>query len=75
MRQQLVDRAGSMRWQAHQYVFEVGVRIMAIELGGLDQTHDGGSALACHQRSCEQPVLPSRRPGPDLPFVVVVVDR
>ena len=46
MGQQLVDHAGALRWQARQNIFEVGIRIMPVELGALDQTHHRRSALA-----------------------------
>lgn len=47
---------------------------MAVQLRGLDQSHDRRSTLTTAQRSCEQPVGAAQRPGPDLVFHPVVVD-
>jgi transposase len=46
MGQQLADSAIALRRQAGQHIFQIGIRIMPIELGTLDQTHDGRTALA-----------------------------
>ena len=34
---------------ARQIILDFGIRIMPIELGTLDQTHDGRTPLACAQ--------------------------
>lgn len=68
MRQQLVD-VGARR--AGSRVSTSLMRVMSIELGGLDETHDGRT-LTCHQRAGEQPVLAPGRPRPNLLLVVVV---
>ncbi len=47
---------------------------MPIELGRLDQAHDGRGVLTREQRPGEEPVLASRGPWPDLLFVEIVVD-
>ncbi len=39
MRQELVDSAGFVHGQAREHVLQVGVRIVAVELSGLDQAH------------------------------------
>jgi len=44
-----VDLAGLLRWQTSQYVFQVSMRFMAVQLGGLDQAHEVGGALAAAQ--------------------------
>lgn len=54
---QVLDAAAGARRQLVHHVFEVGVRVVPVELGRLDQAHDGGSALARAQRAGKQPVL------------------
>lgn len=66
--------AGLLSWQPFQHVLQVGVRLVAIQLGALDQAHDGGSALATAQLPGEQPVGTSERPGADQVLDPVVVD-
>lgn len=44
-----MDLAGLVRRQPFQHVFQVGMRLMAVQLGGLDQAHDGSGALATAQ--------------------------
>src|ERR1700676_4206558 len=51
------------------------MRIMSIELRGLDQTHDGGCALTGAKRSSEEPVVAAECYRPDPVFDMVVVDR
>ena len=46
MRQQFADLTVRLSRQARQDVLEVKERVMAIELGRLDQTHDGGGPFA-----------------------------
>lgn len=54
MRQEFADVLIALCGQSFEYVFEVGVRIVSVDFGGLDQTGDGGSALVglimCHRR-------------------------
>jgi len=45
MWQQLVDGTGLLGRQSSQYVLEVDVGIVAVELRRLDQTHDRRRAL------------------------------
>jgi hypothetical protein len=49
MRLEFVDQTGRMSRQPAKYVFEVGVRVVTIDFGRLDQTHDGSSAFASPQ--------------------------
>lgn len=35
-----------LRWQARQDILEIGIRIMPIEFGTLDQTHHRSTTLA-----------------------------
>lgn len=46
MREQLADPAVGLSRQARQDVLQIQEGIMAVELGGMDQTHDGGSPFA-----------------------------
>ncbi len=47
--QEFMDLAGLLRRQPFQHVFQVGMRLMAVQLGALNQAHDGGGALATAQ--------------------------
>ena len=75
MRQEFSDQMVFVRGQALQHILEVGVRVVPVESGALNQAHDCSRTLACPQRACEQPVFLSNRNGPDLVFCPVVVDR
>ena len=46
MRQEFGDQMVFVRGQTLQHVFEIGVGIMPIEPGTLDQAHDGSRTLA-----------------------------
>jgi hypothetical protein len=74
MRQEFADVLIALCGQSFEYVFEVGVRIVSVEFGGLDQTGEGGSALAGRQRAGKKPILATRGSGADLLLVVVIVD-
>lgn len=74
MRQQLADLTGPVRGQSPQHFAQVGMRIVPMELGRLDQAHDGGRTLACQQRARKQPVLAPNRNGLHLVLDLVVVD-
>jgi hypothetical protein len=52
----LIEIAHRLCWQTFKYIFEISVRIVTIQFGGLDQTHHHSGALAGTQRSTEQPV-------------------
>ena len=56
MREQFVKSAGGLGWEALEDVFEVAIRIMSVELRGLDQAHDGGGTLTGAKRSGKEPV-------------------
>lgn len=45
MRQQFLDPTGRLRGQPLQHVLEVGVRIVAIDVGRVHQAHDGCGPL------------------------------
>jgi len=42
MRQEFADTAGRLGGQALEHFLEIAIRIMAVELSGLDQAHDHG---------------------------------
>jgi hypothetical protein len=46
MREQLIDAAVHMGWQSCQHVLEIGPRIVAMQLRGLQQAHHDGGALS-----------------------------
>ena len=75
MGQQFADAAGRLRRQPLEHVADVGIGLEPIELGRVDQAHDGGGALAGAQRSSEEPVLPPNRDWADAVLHPVVVDR
>ena len=56
MRQEIFEAAGALSRQSLEHVFKVSIRIVAVELGGLDQAHDHGGALAGAQGAGEEPV-------------------
>lgn len=47
--QEFVDLAGLVGRQPFQHILQVGVGLVAVQLGALDQAHDGGGALATAQ--------------------------
>src|SRR5438105_1981933 len=73
--QQLLDPAVQLRGQPREHVLEVDPRLVAIELGRLQQAHHDSSALAGQLASNEQPVAPTESPRPNSILDVVVVDR
>lgn len=73
VRQQLLEPTRRLGWQALQDVLEVAMRIMSVELRGLDQAHDGGGALTCTQGTGEEPVGSSESNRPDSVLDMVVV--
>lgn len=57
MWQQFFDLAVLPRRQASQYVLQIRIRIMPLELGTLNQAHHRSRTLARTQGAGEQPVL------------------
>jgi len=51
MRQQLLDAAGRKRRQTFEHVFQVDIRIMTVELGGLDALFSAYGSAAPRRRS------------------------
>ena len=64
-----------LRGQTLQHIFQIGVGIVPIEPGALNQAHDRSHTLACSQGASEQPVFSSDSNRPDLVLRPVVVDR
>jgi hypothetical protein len=75
VREQFIESTGSLRREALKDVFEIPIRIVSYELGGLDEAHDRSGALAGAQRSCEEPVASAESYRTDTVFDLVVVDR
>src|SRR5260221_3642075 len=73
-REQLVEPPGRVGGDAREQVAQVGLRIDAGELGGLDQAVEGGRPQATLVRAGEQPVLAADGHGADGPLGGVVVD-
>jgi hypothetical protein len=53
MRQQLVDSAVELRRQPRQNVFQISIRIKAIDIGALNQTHRGSGTLPRSLAACK----------------------
>jgi len=71
--QQLCDLAVLLRGQAGQHIFEIGIRVMPVEPGAVDQAHDGSGALAGAQGANKQPVASPNGDRADPVLDVVVV--
>lgn len=56
MGQKFVHLASLLGRQPFQHILQVGIGLMAVQLGTLNEAHDGDSTLATAQRSGEQPV-------------------
>lgn len=74
MRQQFLDPAVRMCGQMREHVLQIGVGVVSIEFGGLDQAHDSCRAFAGTHGACKQPILSPHRDRPDLLFNVIVID-
>lgn len=74
MRQQFLDPAGRLGWQAIEYVLEVAMRIVAVELRRLDQAHRRRGALPATPRSSEQPARAPECDRSDPVLDPVIVD-
>ena len=53
--QQFFDAIRRVRRQPIENVFEIRVRFMTVDLGGMQQTHDVGGALSDSQAAGKQP--------------------
>ena len=73
MRKQLVNQVRPVHRQPRQHILEVGIRIMSVEFGRLDQAHGRSRTLTCSQRARKQPIRAPKRNRPDLVLDPVVV--
>ena len=53
MRQEFGDQMIFVCWQALQHIFQIGIRVVPIEPGALNQAHDRSRPLAGPQRARE----------------------
>ena len=74
MWQQFFDLAVFLRRQASQHIFQVGIGIMPIELGALNQAHHRSRALPRPQGTGEQPVAAPNGNRTNLVLDPIVVD-
>src|SRR4029453_5340610 len=73
--EEFLDAAVRMRGQPLEHVPEVGMWVVPVELGRLQQAHHDRGALSGELAAAEQPCLPSHGPGSDLVLQMVVVQR
>ena len=59
MREKFFEPTGGLGRQALEHVLEVTVRIVSVELRGLDSAHDVGGALSRTLGSDEEPARPA----------------
>jgi hypothetical protein len=75
MRQKLVYSAHWVGRQTLEHILEVlSIRVVSVELGRLDQAHNGGSTLTGAKRPGEQPVGSAQSHRPDPVFEMIVVN-
>jgi hypothetical protein len=60
VREQFFKSTGRLSREAFENVLETAIRIMIVQLGGLDEAHDVGDALASSLRSGKKPVRPAK---------------
>jgi len=65
MRQQLLDPAVQLRRQSGEHVFQVGPRLMPVELGRLQQAHHHRCPLPRQLAPNEEPIAPTQGPWPN----------
>jgi hypothetical protein len=70
--QKFIDPLGRMVLQASEDIGGPGVRIDVVDLGGVDQRIDRGSAAATFIRACEGPVVATDSNWPDFPLGGIV---
>src|SRR5664280_3930610 len=73
--QQLLDPTVQLRRQAREDVFQVGPRVVPVELGRLQQAHHHSGPLAGQLTADEQPIAPPEGPRPYSVLAVVIVQR
>src|SRR5438309_5684124 len=75
VRKKFLDPTSGMGRYALEDISKISIRIVSVELGRLDEAHDGGGTLASAQRSRKEPVAAAERDRADAVFDVIVVDR
>ena len=73
-RRQVVEPVDFVVRQPVEEIGDIGLRIEAAQLGGLDDGHDGGGVFSAAIGACEGPVASSDDQGPDRALGGVVVD-
>jgi len=53
MRQKVSDQMFFVHWQTLQHILEISVRVVPVEPGALNQSHDRSRTLACSQGTRE----------------------
>lgn len=74
MREQLRDSTGRLGQQSFQNVLEVGIYVMPVHAGLMNQAHHCHGALAGPQIHCEQQVATAEGNRPDLDLDPVIID-
>jgi hypothetical protein len=75
VRQQIVDLAVSLRWKPCEDVLHVGIRVIPIDLGVLDQARQCSGTLTGPQRPCKKPIVSAQCGRADLVLAPIVVYR
>src|ERR1700723_3818203 len=75
MREKITESTGRLSRETLEDVLEVAIRIVSVELGGLDEAHDVGGALSSTKGSGEEPVRSAQGHWPYSVLDVIVVDR
>lgn len=73
MRQQFLDPAGPVRWQAREHVLQVRIGVMPVHPRRLHQAHQRGRTLARAQAAGEQPVIVTNSDRSGLVFYPIAV--
>ena len=74
MGQQLFNLTVFLRRQTSQHILDIGIRVMPVEFGALNQTHHRSGALTGAQGASEQPVVATNGNRANLVLNRVIVD-
>jgi hypothetical protein len=75
MRKEFADGTCRLRRLPGENVFHIGVGIISIKLGRMNQAHHGRCSLTGAQAACEQPIVSSDSHWPDLVLDPIIIDR
>ena len=75
MRKKFFESTGGLSRKTFEDVFDVSIRVVPVELGGLDKAHDVGRSLAGTLGSGEEPVISAKGYRSDPVLDVIIVDR